>query len=89
MFTHTSLDASVAARASRALGEIDVVGVSDDVQGFVDRFAERFGIVVGDPPVINLSPKAGQVGRAFRARIESDNPLDMALFEAAREQSSG
>jgi len=70
------------------LDRIDVVGVIEDMAGFVRRLEARFGWDLGPIEVSNRTePEA--VSEEFRERIATDNALDVELYAYATEQITG
>jgi hypothetical protein len=66
----------------------DVVGVLDDLPGFFDRVAKRFGWSQSGERIHERKthdrPSLEEVDPEVRAIIESNNVLDIALYEAVR-----
>ena len=71
--------------ALRNLGEVDLVGVTEDYGSFLKRLRDQHGWRIDFMPRSNVGETATRVSSAFRKRIAEDNSLDMALYEKARE----
>jgi hypothetical protein len=71
------------ARAQARLDEVDVVGFQERFDDFCAELTHRFGWNLGDPVFMNRT-EAVPVAASLRARIASDNDLDVELYAAAR-----
>ena len=81
--TVVDLDATHLDRAKRILAErIDVWGVQEDFDEFCDELVQRFGWDLGAPRFPNRSKRFDADDR-LRARIASDNQLDVELYRFA------
>ncbi len=83
----THLDDFGAVRVQRAkdqLERIDVLGIDEDYQRFVDEISIRFGWRLGPAPHANRTQSDG-APKSFRRRIAEDNAADVELFAFARE----
>ena len=67
------------------LERVDVVGLSDRYDQFVDETHRRFGWRIDPAPDLRVSTEGWDVSRAFRARIASDNAADVAFYVYACE----
>jgi hypothetical protein len=82
------VDGARLARAKENLAKVDVVGLSEDYDAFLDELAERFGWSVRHGVRANATPEGdGQdpVSESLRARIVADNAIDIAFYEYAKE----
>jgi hypothetical protein len=83
--TVLDLDSSHLERAKRNLVErVDAWGVQERFEEFCDELVQRFGWDLGPPRFANRS-KPFEAEDAFRARIASDNELDVELYRFALE----
>lgn len=71
-------------RAQDNLERMELVGVTESLERFTARLEARFGWDLGDPIRSNESP-AAPVPEELRKRIAQDNPLDVELYEFARQ----
>jgi hypothetical protein len=90
--TVMDLDVTHLERAKHRLAErIDVWGVQEHFEEFCDELVQRFGWNLGAPRFANRS-KPFEADDHLRARIASDNQLDVELYrfalELRRERSS-
>jgi hypothetical protein len=79
--------------ALERLATIDLVGVTEELQGFFSALAGRWG-VISPPPLGRENVGVGTLSRPdvpsrLVAAIEEANQVDRALYEAARERSPG
>jgi Sulfotransferase family len=88
MMTVIDFDRGRLRRAKGALSEIDEVGFQEDLEGFAQRLARRFGWRLG-PTVHENVTKPTEVPGSFRARIAEENALDMELYEYAAKLRRG
>lgn len=65
------------------LAQVELVGVTENYEGFFHQLQARYGWDIDVIPRENIGVQAHLDG-AFRARIEQDNALDMELYELAR-----
>lgn len=74
-------------RAKANLGEVEVLGLIERYDEFLDEVEARFGwqIVRGARKNATPASEIGPVDPALRRRIAEDNALDMELYEHARE----
>jgi hypothetical protein len=71
-------------RARRNLERVDLLGLHDRYDEFLDRMGRHLGWAFARDIWVNRgNPMA--VSRSFRRRIEEDNELDVELYEHARE----
>jgi Sulfotransferase family len=82
MMTVIDLDRRRLRRAKRALRKIDDFGLQEDLEGFAQRLAGRYGWRLG-PTVHENVTRPAEVPQSFRARIAEDNALDVELYEHA------
>jgi hypothetical protein len=82
MMTVIDLDRRRLRRAKRALRKIDDFGLQEDLEGFAQRLARRYGWRLGPTVHENVTSPA-EVPQSFRARIAEDNALDVELYEHA------
>jgi hypothetical protein len=83
-----AIDADRLALAKQNLATVDVIGVNEAFDVFVDELREGYGWWPSGErfdPRANVSPEPWVASDALRARIERDNPFDRALYEHARE----
>ena len=67
------------------LGRVDVVGLTEAYDDFVDEIRHRFGWFASAPHQrVNVSRDNSPVNPALRRRIAADNAYDIALYERAR-----
>jgi hypothetical protein len=80
------VDASRLELAKRNLAQVDVVGLMDSYDEFLDELAARFGWDIRHDIRSNEAPAEVEpepVSDALRARIQSDNAIDVEFFEYA------
>jgi hypothetical protein len=83
--TALDVDATHLERAKRNLAErIDVWGVQEQFEEFCDELVQRYGWNLGAPRFPNRT-KPFDADDRFRARIASDNQLDVELYRFALE----
>jgi hypothetical protein len=82
MMTVIDLDRRRLRRAKRALRRIDDFGLQEDLEGFAQRLAGRYGWRLG-PTVHENVTRPAEVPASFRDRIAEDNALDAELYEYA------
>jgi hypothetical protein len=86
-----TIDAGRMTRAKENLAKVDVVGLNERFDEFVEALRARFGWwpdgMAGDARA-NVSSEAWDAGPALRARIARDNPFDVELYGYARELAS-
>lgn len=70
--------------AKANLDSVDVVGVTEQFDVFLDRMHRRFGWQFTDLGNRNVSREQWDVSPALRARIAEDNRLDIEFYEHAR-----
>lgn len=71
-------------RACERLATLDVLGVQERHDEFVDSLERTFGWDLGPRKSINRTEEV-PVSQAFKERIAQDNALDVALYEYALE----
>lgn len=73
--------------ALRNLERVDVLGLSNDYEGFVDQLRSEYGWWRGPDADLrgraNVSPGGATVGEAFRRRIVDDNRAEMEFYARA------
>ena len=79
-----TIDRSRADAAIDCLAEYDVVGVTDDLPGFLRAVAARAGLDLPEISHANAAPSADAVPTALLARIEADTAFDQELYQRAR-----
>jgi hypothetical protein len=84
MYTRVDLDREHLERAKEALAGMGAVGLQERLEDFCTELTARFGWDLGEPRAINVSPP-GDVPEGLRDRIAEDNPLDIELYEFAKE----
>ena len=67
-----------------ALGQVDVLGLTEDYGAFVDRACRRLSWRRHDVADRHVRGTRARISRSFRRRIEQDNAADLELYEAAR-----
>jgi hypothetical protein len=74
-------------RAKANLAQIDVLGIIEQYDQFLDEVEERFGwqIVRGARKNVTPDTDLAPVAPALRRRIEADNAIDIELYEHAKE----
>jgi hypothetical protein len=70
-------------RAKANLARVDAVGLQERFDEFCALLVRRYGWRFGDPERVNRTPPV-PVADEFRARIATDNALDVELYEFAR-----
>jgi hypothetical protein len=76
------------ARARENLARVDVIGLTEAYDDFIETVRRRFGWWPAglDPvPRANVSTEGWDVEPAFRERIAADNAYDVRLYEYAKE----
>lgn len=85
VLTQANLTASHLTRASDALVDMELVGLTEQLEQFTQRLERRFGWDLGAP--IRSNETAGApLPQGFRNRIAEDNSLDMELYSFARDR---
>lgn len=81
------VDAARLARAKASLSEIEVLGLQEGFDDFLDDAERAFGWTIVRGARKNVTPEeaAVPVDPALRRRIEADNALDLELYEHAAE----
>jgi hypothetical protein len=70
-------------RAKRNLATVDVVGLQERFDDVCDELGRRFGWDLGEPARVNRTEPAHATD-GLRARIASDNAMDLELYRFAR-----
>ena len=72
--------------AKENLAAVDVVGLTERYDDFLDLVTERFGWSIKRDARANVTPAGSTpVSEALRRRIAADNAIDMELYEFATE----
>lgn len=81
------VDESRLALAKHNLSQVDVVGLTERYDEFLDEVEARFGWVVERDARANATPASEiqPVSDTLRQRIAEDNALDMELYEYAKD----
>jgi len=66
------------------LEKVDVVGLHEHYDEFLDQVRSRFGWRFDEVPNWHVSEESAPVSEAFRRRIAADNAADMAFYQYAR-----
>jgi hypothetical protein len=82
-----TIDTHRLAAAKENLARVEVVGLNERFEEFVETLRSRFGWwpggMAGDARA-NVSAEAWEAGTALRARIAQDNAFDVELYEHAK-----
>jgi hypothetical protein len=70
--------------AKRNLERLDVLGLSERFDDFLDQLARRFGWRVDPVPSLGVSIEGWDVSPSFRRRIAADNAVEVAFYEHAK-----
>ncbi|MGH9024725.1 MAG: sulfotransferase family 2 domain-containing protein [Acidimicrobiia bacterium] len=70
--------------ATTNLEKVDVIGLSERSDEFVDEVARRFGLRFRKLPNRRVSRESWEVSSALRKRIADDNAADVAFYEFAK-----
>jgi hypothetical protein len=73
--------------AKQNLAEVDVVGITERYDAFIDEVTRRYGWRVSADARLNAAPvdEGFEVSDALRRRIAEDNAIDVELYEFARQ----
>ena len=72
-------------QAEDRLARVDLVGVTEDLDGLVARLDSQLALRLPAPPRANRGTHViASVSQAFRARLAEENALDQRLYERAR-----
>ena len=71
--------------AKRNLGRVDLVGLTEHYDDFVDLVEERLGWPSGPTRKLNVTPEGAEVPDGLRQRIAEENPADIAFYQHAIE----
>lgn len=77
------VDGSTLDNAKRNLERVDVLGVHEESDDFLDRLGRRMGWTIDREIRVNSGPPV-ELADSFRRRIEEGNALDRELYEHAR-----
>ena len=82
-----AVDAARLAVAKENLAEVDIVGLTESYDDFLDEVEARFGWTVARDTRTNVTPASARrpVSQALRRRIAEDNATDVELYEHAKE----
>lgn len=80
-----AVDDARLARAAANLESVDVVGLSERFDDFLDETHERFGWHIHKSVRANAAGNSAEVSAALRRRIAADNAYDIEFYETARE----
>jgi hypothetical protein len=72
------------ALAKANLERIDVIGLTESFDEFLDEIRARFGWSIRPDVAENVSSQRWEPSAAFRRRMEADNAADIELYEHAR-----
>lgn len=78
------IDEGRLALAKATLDRVDVVGLIDDYDAFLDDLGERYGWSLEPEVATNVSTDPWEPSAALRRRIEADNLADIEFYEYAR-----
>ena len=78
------IDDSRLALAKANLERIDVIGLTESLDEFLDEIRVRFGWSIRPDVAENVSTQKWEPSAAFRRKIEADNAADIELYEHAR-----
>jgi len=80
------VDRTRLALAKENLERVEVLGLTERYNDFLDRLRDRYGWHVKRDARVNAAPDDGaRVTRALRRRITEDNAIDMELYDFATE----
>ena len=81
------IDRNRLALAKENLARVDVVGLTERYDEFLDDVTERFGWVIDHGVKVNVTPTTADepsVSETFRRRIAADNAIDLEFYEYAK-----
>jgi hypothetical protein len=70
--------------AQQHLERVDLLGLNEHYDEFLDNVTRRFGWPLTDRPNLRVADEPWTVPSTFRQRIASDNQADMAFYDYAR-----
>ena len=79
-----AVDGCTLANARRNLDRVEVLGIHEEYDDFLDRLGDRMGWIM-DRDIRANRGAAVEVSASFRRRIEEGNSLDLELYERACE----
>jgi hypothetical protein len=82
--TRVEFDSERLERAKRRLASVDALGLQEELDAFCDQIADRFEWRLG-PSLRANRTRADEVSPELRARILTDNALDLELYDFARD----
>ena len=71
--------------AKRRIERVDVLGIHEQYDDFLDRVVDRFGWERRNVPRRRVGRRPVEAAASLRRRIEADNAADMELYTYARE----
>lgn len=83
------LDESHLEKGVGRLAEVDVIGLSERYEEFVQTCNDRYGWSVPSTDRLQVAPTSEPVPASFRARLERDNELDVEFHRRALEHLAG
>jgi hypothetical protein len=81
------VDRNRLALAQENLARVDVVGLTERYDEFIDDVTDRFGWVIDHSAKVNVTPTSAdepEVSEAFRRRIAEENTIDIEFYEYAK-----
>ena len=81
------VDRSRLALAKEKLARVDVVGLTERYDEFLDDVTDRFGWVIDHSVKVNVTPTTADepsVSETFRRTIAADNTIDLEFYEYAK-----
>jgi hypothetical protein len=75
--------------AKAHLDKVDLVGVNEHYDAFVDEMRTRFGWHFDDLPNKRVGDEPWEASAALKERIAHDNHADMAFYEYAKSRAVG
>jgi hypothetical protein len=75
--------------AESNLAKVDLVGVNERYDAFVDEMRDRFGWRFDDLPNKRVGDEPWEASPSLRARIAEDNAADMRFYEFAKTVACG
>jgi Sulfotransferase family len=76
-------------RAQANLETVDIVGILEDFEYFIEQASTHLGLRGGNVPRLRASTEDWDVPQSFRRRIAEDNAAEMAFYEFARDLVAG
>jgi hypothetical protein len=72
--------------AKRALEGVDIIGVTEQYQRFIERVNDELGLSVAVEQPLNTTDEIVKVSSSFRRRIADDNQRDLELYSHVRDR---